>query len=93
MPPPGQLEPELPQGRPVCFLEGLDHALVMRPVQASGLGQDEPGHDLARLDDRRVTVAQPLDPAHRAQEEPPRLGLDLAPLVTRIGHCPVPSSG
>jgi hypothetical protein len=56
----------------------------MRPVQASGLGQDEPGHDLARLDDRRVTVAQPLDLAHRAREEPPRLGFDLALDVTQI---------
>ena len=94
-PPPGQFEPELLQGRAMLMLECLERVAGPgpRPATAAGLGQDERGHDLARLDERRVAVAQPLDPAHRAREQPGRLGFDLALEATRIGHCLVLSSG
>jgi hypothetical protein len=94
-PPLGQSEPEPFEGRAMLMLDCLERVAGPGPPPASaaGLGQDERGHDLARLDERRVAVAQPLDPAHRAGEQPCRLGFDLALEATRIGHCLVLSSG
>jgi hypothetical protein len=42
----------------------------MRILQAlAGIGEDEPGHQLTRLDHRRIVVLQQLDPADPAGEE------------------------
>ena len=61
----------------------------MRILQAvGGIGEDEPGHQLARLDHRCVAVLQQLDPAYPAGEELVRrdfeLVLDVVPL--RLVH-------
>jgi hypothetical protein len=101
-PPPGQFESEPFEGRAMLMLECLECVAGPGPPPASaaGLGQHELGEQLTRLDDRRVAVAQPLDPAHRIGEELSRLGFDLAldgtthlGLPTRIGRCRVLSSG
>jgi hypothetical protein len=94
-PPLRELAAEPFEGRAMLVLECLERVAGPGPWYAStaGFGQDERGHDLARLDDRRVAVAQPLDPAHRVREELSSLGLDLALRITRIGHCLVLSSG
>jgi len=51
---------------------------------ASGIGEDEPGHQLARLDHRCVVMFQQLDPAYPAREESVRrdfeLVLDVVPV-------------
>ena len=44
---------------------------------AGGIGEDEPGHQLARLDHRRVVVFQQLDPAYPAGEELVRRDLEF----------------
>src|SRR5258707_5661356 len=63
----------------------------MRILQAGGgIGEDEPGHQLARLHPRCVVVLQQLDPAYPAGEELVRRGFEVVPDVVslRLVHPP-----
>ena len=63
----------------------------MRILQAvGGILEDEPGHQLPRLDHRRVVVLQQLDPAYPAGEELVRRDFEFVPDVVslRVIHPP-----
>jgi hypothetical protein len=82
-PPLQQLVPELVEPRADRQLERparLGHlaGIGMRILQAvDGIFEDEPGHQLARLDHRCFIVLQQLDPPQPAGEELVRRGFEL----------------
>jgi len=55
-------------------------------ASADGLGEDELGHQLSRLDHRCVAVLQQLDPAYPAGEELVRRDFDLVLVPLRLVH-------
>ena len=57
---------------------------------AGGIFEDEPGHQLARLDHRCVVVLQQLDPAYPAGKELVRRGFEfvLDVVSLRLVHPP-----